>query len=66
MKKIVEQEIERRSQNAKELSKRFSDLKGLSWKEFLMKLPIKLDFITAHELWEDINKQEKDDQRTNT
>ena len=37
------------------LAKKFPELKGLEWVDFLRQLPIKLDFITANEIWEELN-----------
>ena len=57
IKEIAENEIKRRSNNAIELAKRFPDLRGLSFEKMLMKLPMDLDFITASELFEELNRE---------
>ena len=53
---IVEKEIKKRGDTGKLLAKKFSEYKGLSWKEFLLKMPLDLDFITACEMYEELNK----------
>jgi hypothetical protein len=53
---FVEATIKERSNAGKLLAKKFPELKGLTYSEFLMKLPIELDFITSCEMYEAINK----------
>jgi hypothetical protein len=48
-----------RSSNGKKLAKKFKELKGLAWNKFMEKLPMELDFITAHEMFQELNKKTK-------
>lgn len=54
--KLVNSEILRRQSNAEELAKKFPELRGLSYVEFLKKLPMDLDFITSSQMHEALNK----------
>lgn len=54
--------IAERTESAQELAKKFPELKGLSWMEFLEKLPMPLDFITASEMYDAINKSPQKEQ----
>lgn len=53
---FMKQAIEFRVARGKELAKKYSKLKGLSWEEFLFALPEHLDFITDNETFEALNK----------
>lgn len=48
----IEKEIERRSTLGYELAKKYPELRGLSFPDFLEKCPLDLDFITASEMHE--------------
>jgi hypothetical protein len=54
--KFVKDEISQRSSNGQLLAKKFPELKGLSYQEFLLKLPINVDFITGCEMYDALNK----------
>lgn len=49
---VTNEEVALREFKGKALAEKFPELKGLSWIEFMGKLPIPLDFIIAHEMWE--------------
>lgn len=53
---FAELEIERRTNTAEKLAKKFPELKGLTFEEFLSKLPLELDFITTSEMFKHLNK----------
>jgi len=55
MRNIIKQEITERSKRGYLLASKFPELKGLSWEEFLLKLPVDLDFITANQMFEALN-----------
>lgn len=55
MDRVVRGVIKERSNNGRLLAKKFPELRGLSWKEFYRKLPMELDFITANEMFEELN-----------
>lgn len=57
-KEFIDDTIEERINNGKLLANKFPELKGLSFTEFMDKLPIELDFITANEMYDELNKQE--------
>lgn len=59
MKDFIEKIIEERTNNAKKLAKKFPEFKGLSWTEFLEKLPMELDFVTKSEMFDAINSKSK-------
>ena len=55
MKDFIEEEIKRRTENAKKLADKFPELKGLSFDQFIEKLPMELDFVTLSEMYDFIN-----------
>ncbi len=56
MDKAVHGVIKGRSNNGEKLAKKFKELKGLSFSEFMDKLPMELDFITANEMFRALNR----------
>jgi len=56
--KFVDDEIERRTKAGCLLAKKFPELRGLSFDEFLEALPLDLDFITTHEMYEALQEEE--------
>lgn len=59
----IGEEIKRRTSNAKLLAKKFPELKGLTYKEFLRQLPIDLDFVTSSEMYEELNKEDEEKEK---
>lgn len=53
---IITNEIDLRSSSGKILAEKFSELKGLSYVDFLKNCPLELDFITSNEMYEALNK----------
>ena len=49
--------IKERTSRGKILAKKFKELKGLSYVKMLEKLPMELDFITSHEMHQELNKK---------
>jgi len=53
----IENEITKREQTGKLLALKFPELAGLSWIEFQERCPLRLDFITACEMYDTLNKE---------
>ena len=54
---FIEEEISHRSSVGKLLAKKFPELKGLTYGEFVLKCPLDLDFITGCEMFDELNKK---------
>lgn len=59
MDKAVHGVVMDRQKNGKMLAKKFPELKGLSWKKFIEKLPMGLDFITANEMFKALTPKKR-------
>jgi hypothetical protein len=57
---VLEDTIAHRTAAGKELAAKFPELKGLSFEEFVYRLPMDLDFITASEMYDAINEKPAD------
>ena len=57
MEKMIEDEIQKRGQAGKLLASKFPELAGLSWIKFQEQCPLRLDFITACEMYDALNEE---------
>lgn len=56
MSEWVEGEIKARENLGKELAKKYPELKGLPFEEFILKIPPDTNFITASVMFEEVNR----------
>mgnify|MGYP001616236820 CR=1 FL=1 len=48
--------INSRIKSGEILSTKIQELKGVSFEQFMVRLPVDLDFLTANEMFEELNK----------